>query len=162
MGFKKGNVDLVTEHADGTGHSALVKEGTQTATGEGNGNPNYADPNGIISVGPNRDTNPTDSWNWMKGTNKWDTHSKAGEITWRLTLNVNNNKINQYANWLNAKEAAGTLIYSVGISSCVTHTSLALNYSGLFNIGIHPYILHSQMYIRSIGIYPTHLYMQLR
>ena len=56
IGFKPQKVDLVTEHSDATGHSAIVEEGSATATGYGNGNPAYADPNGIISVGPNRYT----------------------------------------------------------------------------------------------------------
>jgi hypothetical protein len=153
-GFKPQNVDLVTEHSDAIGHSAIVEEGAQTATGMGNGNPVNIDPNGIISVGPNRYTDPSGNWNWMKGTNKWDTHSKTGETIWRHTLRVNRNTINKYANWLNAREATGKLVYSVELSSCVTHTSVALNLSGLFNIGVHPYLLNTQMALWSAGIRP--------
>ena len=125
-------------------HSAIVEEGSATATGYGNGNPAYADPNGIISVGPNRYTDPYGSWHWMKGTNLWDTHTGAGETYWRQTLNVNRGTITKYANWLNARETIGKLHYSVEISSCVSHTSRALNLSGIFNIGIHPYLLNAQ------------------
>ena len=152
MGFKPQKVDLVTEHSDATGHSAIVEEGSATATGYGNGNPAYADPNGIISVGPNRYTDPYGSWHWMKGTNLWDTHTGAGETYWRQTLNVNRGTITKYANWLNARETIGKLHYSVEISSCVSHTSRALNLSGIFNIGIHPYLLNAQMYLWSNGI----------
>ena len=154
IGFRPQKVDLVTEHSDAIGHSAIVEEGSATATGYGNGNPAYADPNGIISVGPNRYTDSNGSWHWMKGTNHWDTHTGAGEVYWRQTLNVNKGTITKYANWLNAREVAGKLTYSVELSSCVTHTSRALNLSGIFNIGIHPYLLNSQMYLWSNGIRP--------
>lgn len=153
-GFRPQKVDLVTENSDAVGHSAIVEEGSATATGYGNGNPAYADPNGIISVGPNRYTDPSGSWHWMKGTNHWDTHTGTGEVYWRQTLNVNKGTITKYANWLNAREVAGKLNYSVEISSCVSHTSRALNLSGIFNIGIHPYLLNAQMYLWSNGIRP--------
>jgi len=153
-GFRPQKVDLVTENSDAVGHSAIVEEGSATATGYGNGNPAYADPNGIISVGPNRYTDPSGSWHWMKGTNHWDTHTGTGEVYWRQTLNVNKGTITKYANWLNAREVAGKLHYSVEISSCVSHTSRALNLSGIFNIGIHPYLLNTQMYLWSNGIRP--------
>lgn len=55
--------------------------------------------------------------------------------------------------------SSGKLIYSVELSSCVTHTSMALNLSELFNIGILPYLLSSQMYLWSNGIRPwSYLY----
>lgn len=63
-------------------------------------------------------------------------------------------KIEKYANWLNSMEATGTLKYSVELSSCVTHTSLALNYSGIFNIGLHPYLLSAQMALWTNGVRP--------
>jgi hypothetical protein len=62
--------------------------------------------------------------------------------------------IEKYSNWLNTRAAAGKLAYSVELSSCVTHTSTALNLSGIFNIGIHPYLLNAQMYLWSNGIRP--------
>ncbi|MDR1714482.1 MAG: hypothetical protein LBS20_01405 [Prevotella sp.] len=152
-GFKPRKVDLVTEHSDATGHSAIVEEGSSTGK-VGFGNPADADPNGIISVGPNRYTDPSGSWHWMKGTNNWNTHTGSGEVFWRQTLNVNKGTITKYGQWLNKMESAGKLVYSVELSSCVTHTSVALNLSGLFNIGIHPYLLNAQMYLWSNGLRP--------
>ena len=154
IGFRPQKVDLVTEHSDATGHSAIVEEGSATATGYGNGNPAYADPNGIISVGPNRYTDPYGSWHWMKGTNKWSTYSAKENSRWMQSLDVNYNTINRYSNWLNKMENTGKLVYSLELSSCVTHTSLVLNASGVFNIGIHPYLLHAQMYLWGNGIRP--------
>ena len=152
-GFRPQKIDLVTEHSDATGHSAIVEQGSATGK-RGFGNPVDADPNGIISVGPNRYTDSSGSWHWMKGTNYWDTHSRAGEVYWRQTLNVNKGTITKYANWLNTREMVGGLTYSVELSSCVTHTSRALNLSGIFNIGIHPYLLNAQMYLWSNGTRP--------
>lgn len=63
-------------------------------------------------------------------------------------------RIVKYGQWLNKLEKSGKLIYSVELSSCVTHTSLALNLSGIFNIGIHPYILNAQMYLWANGLRP--------
>lgn len=62
--------------------------------------------------------------------------------------------IDKYSVWLNKLENNGSLIYSLELSSCVARTSMTLNMSGIFDIGIHPYLLHAQMYIRSIGFRP--------
>ncbi len=48
----------------------------------------------------------------------------------------------------------GNFHYSVELSSCVSHVSRALNLSGIFNVGIHPYLLNAQMYLWSRGIRP--------
>jgi hypothetical protein len=53
-----------------------------------------------------------------------------------------------------ARQFTRKLTYSVELSSCVTCTSRALNMSGIFNTGIHPYLLNAQMYLRSIGVRP--------
>ncbi len=142
MGFKnQDNIDLVTEHSDGVGHSEIVNKNSES----------------IISVGPDR-INPgtKESWHWMKGTNNWPSYANetSGHPIWRQTLRVNSKMINKYGEWLNKLENKGSLIYSLELSSCVTHTSMALNMSGIFNIGIHPYILNTQMYLRNLGIRP--------
>lgn len=146
IGSNPQKVDLVTEHTK-EGHSALVEPGS--TTGEG-----MNDPNGIISVGPDYSSDPNGSWHWMKGTNHWDTHTGDGSPIWRHSLNVNKEVILRYAKRLNDRERAGCLHYSVELSSCVTHTSIALNKSGIFNIGIHPYLLSTQMYLWSNGLRP--------
>ncbi|MBQ9893170.1 MAG: hypothetical protein IJM35_08470 [Bacteroidales bacterium] len=148
IGLHPEKVDLVTEHSDAVGHSSMVKHGTSTGNNKG------VDPNALISVGPDRLNNPDGNWNWMKGTNSWDSHSREGEIIWRQVINANLRRINQYSKWLNKMDSSGSLLYSVELSSCVTHTSLALNLSGIFNIGIHPYLLNAQMALWSNGIRP--------
>lgn len=139
-----GDTELVTEHGDMIGHSAIVEPGTMTN-------------NSIISFGPpNRDfsLNPFKS---VMGTNKWWNHI-GEEKVWRTTISgVNTSKILKYGLQL----STDTPKYNVYFSSCVTHTSAALMRSGFLNIGIHPFILHGQAYLRSIGIrtYMSH-YLQ--
>jgi RHS repeat-associated protein len=160
MGFNSnniGDVDLITEHSDGAGHSALVKSGSNTggnySSAKSDGS--MMDPNGIISVGP--DKTDVRSWHWKKGHNSWNTYSHGSKKNpiWRETIRVNEKSINKYAQSLNSKVNEGKLIYSVELNSCVTHTSRALNSSGVFNVGVHPYLLHSQMYLRNIGVRPS-------
>lgn len=147
MGFKPKGVDLVTEYSNHIGHSAIVEENTFTYDAE-----ERFDINAIISVGLN--LNDPKSWLWKKGVNTRPSHSAPNEIIWRQNLKVNMNTIRMYSNWLNNMENSGRLIYSVALSSCVTHTSIALNLSGIFNIGIHPFLLNAQMYLWSNGIRP--------
>lgn len=149
MGFRPQKIDLVTEHSDFEGHSALVETGTSTRLQV------EVDPNGIISVGPNYNAEGAkQNWWWTKGKNHWETYNYDGSSIWRQTLNVNRSTIMKYGNWLNELERTNRLLYSVGISSCVTHTSIALNLSGIFNIGIHPFLLNAEMYLWNCGIRP--------
>jgi hypothetical protein len=149
MGFRPQKIDLVTEHSDLEGHSALVETGTSTRLQV------EVDPNGIISVGPNYYAEGAkQNWWWTKGKNHWKTYNYDGSTIWRQTLNVNRSTIMKYGNWLNELERTNRLLYSVGISSCVTHTSIALNLSGIFNIGIHPFLLNAEMYLWNCGIRP--------
>ena len=145
MGLRPQKVDLVTEHSDKIGHSAIVESGSETG-------------NGIISIGPDQ-ADPR-SWHWGRGVNDWNTHTGDGSPIWRQSLNVNKGTIEKYANWLNNLQDKGKLIYSLELSSCVTHTSMALNLSGVFNIGIHPYFLNAEMFLWNSGVRPwTYSYL---
>lgn len=133
-----GEYDLVTEHSDAVGHSEIVDKNN----------------NSIISVGPDLKNSPKgDSWHWRNGTNNWPSHAND-KIIWKNTIKLNTNRVDKYANWLNKRARDGKLIYSVELNSCVTNTSRALNMSGVFNIGIHPYSLNFQMYLRNVGVRP--------
>ena len=44
--------------------------------------------------------------------------------------------------------------YNLICNSCVSQTSRALNASGAFNVGIHPYLLQGEMFLRSMGVRP--------
>jgi hypothetical protein len=144
-GFKPGEVQLNTENSDAVGHSAL------TLVGE-------ADPyNSLVSVGPGGKWifNP---FEFKNGTNNWKNYVDAGDNVRKvLVKGVNVNTIAKYGAMLDKG-----VNYNLYFSSCVTHTSIVLNLAGAFNIGIHPWLLHTQMYLRSIGFRPSllsyHLY----
>jgi len=70
---------------------------------------------------------------------------------------VNLKTITKYGAYLNKG-----VNYNLYFSSCVNHTARALTLAGVPTIGIHPFLLHSQMILRSIGVRPMlysyHLY----
>jgi RHS repeat-associated protein len=144
VGFNKsnvGDVELITNHTgvddkfDLIGHSALVEPGTMSD-------------NSIVSFGPGGDfsKNPFNS-TW--GDPKWYNHYADNVSPWRNTIKgINKAKIIRYGSNL----SKNTPKYNVYFSSCVTHTSSALMRSGFINIGIHPYILAAQVYLRDIGV----------
>jgi len=75
-------------------------------------------------------------------------------------IGFNVNKVYEYGQKLTNNSPK----YNLYTSSCVTHTSSALIRSGFINIGIHPYLLHGQAYLRSIGLrtYFSHFLQQIR
>ena len=62
---------------------------------------------------------------------------------------VNLNTLKWYGKLL---DKGGT--FQVPWSDCVAQASRALNLSGVINIGIHPYLLQAEMYLREIGARP--------
>ncbi|HVK97617.1 MAG TPA: RHS repeat-associated core domain-containing protein [Flavisolibacter sp.] len=140
VGFKPkhiGKVDLVTEHSDAIGHSALIEPGSV--------NNNMS----IVSFGPPDMDFSLNPFKSVRGTNDWPNHSADNSPIWRTTISgVNKSKILRYGVSLSEK----TPRYNVYYSSCVTHTSIALLKSGFFNIGVHPFILHGQAFLRSVGL----------
>lgn len=129
-----GGVDLVTEHSDSIGHSAVVNTGTTTDTS-------------LVSFGPDGgfSYNP---FTGVPGDPLWPNHLTDGSPVWRTNISgINIGKVYDYSLSLLNK----TPKYNLYFSSCVTHTSSALMRSGFFNIGIHPYILAGQAYLREIG-----------
>ncbi len=150
-GFKPGSVELRTEndpgyskevdaqgnpipHKDLIGHSQLNLEGKV-----------------VIDWGPTKAV--SGFGDWVPGTNSYENGQliPASKMKWdpfKIT-GVNVERIKQYSTYLSK---GGN--YNLAFNSCVSMTSRALNMSGVFNIGIHPYILNAQMYLRSIGIRP--------
>ncbi len=128
------NVDLVTEHSDEIGHSAIVETGTTTDSS-------------LVSFGPDGGF----SYNPFKGVPGdplWPNHLTDGSPIWRTNITgINIDKIYDYSLSLLSK----TPKYNLYFKSCVTVTSSALTRSGFFNIGLHPYILAGQAYLRDIG-----------
>jgi hypothetical protein len=139
-GFRPSNVQLNTESSDATGHSAL------TQVGEANPK------NSIVSVGPD----PGGKWifnpfKFKGGTNNWKNYVNAGEDVSKVVVKgINLSRIVGYG----ARLDKGVR-YNLYFSSCVNHTARALTLAGALSIGIHPFILHAQMYLRSIGVRPS-------
>lgn len=137
-GFKPGEVQLNTESSDMIGHSALTKVGE------------ISNESSYVSVGPN----PGGNWIFNpfafgKGTNNWSNYVSEGAP--KVNINgVNVNTISKYGNMLNKG-----VKYNLYMSSCVNHTARALTIAGVPSIGIHPFILHAQMYLRSMGLRPN-------
>jgi hypothetical protein len=139
-GSKPGDVQLNTDTSDAISHSAI------TDVGETDGLKS------IISVGPDqtgkRIFNPFDLKN--KADTNWQNYvDKSG--TWKTVVKgVNLKTMSNYS-----ADLANGAKYNLYFSSCVNHTARALTFSGVPVIGIHPFILHAQVYLRSIGLRPT-------
>ncbi|MBO7142120.1 MAG: hypothetical protein J6V76_03315, partial [Bacteroidales bacterium] len=140
MGSNPKLVDLVTNHTDKT-HSALVNSQETAEMG-------FSDPNKLISFGPGANDNLI----WCPGNSDWNTYTNSYEVdeVWRLSIRANLTTLKNYSTYL--KEH--TPHYSWLINSCVSQTSRALNLSGVYNIGIHPLLLHSEMFVRNMGLRP--------
>jgi RHS repeat-associated protein len=138
-GFKPESVQLNTEHSDNIGHSSLTK------VGETNPDISY------VSVGPN----PGGNWifnpfKFKKGTNLWNNYVNAGDNVSKVTVKgINLNTMINYGSSLD--KGVG---YNLYFSSCVNHTARALSLAGVPALGLHPFILHGQMYLRSLGVHP--------
>lgn len=117
----------------------------------------------------------------MYGKTGWDTYSETGDPAIHLKLNNLNSKLLKKmsanlatetsvtipAKVINGvevlgaynipvyKNLLGTGIAKYGLigNSCVSYVSRALWYSGLPNIGIHPYLLHASLIFRQTAIY---------
>lgn len=142
-GFKPTDVQLNTEDSNAIGHSALTKVGE-------------TDPyNSLVSVGPDPSGLPMKEFlspqKFHRGTNKWNNYVDASSDITKITVKgVNIKRIASYG----AKLDRGVK-YNTYFSSCVNHCARALTISGVPSIGIHPFILNSQIYLRSIGVRPT-------
>ena len=142
-GVNPGEVELRTENnpipplkKDIIGHSQLV---------DANGN-------AIIDWGPAEGYSVNKINQIVPGTNSFEDGAISfSKMKWNPVAIkcVNTQRINWFSSVL---DKGGK--YNFAFNSCVSQTSRALNMSGVFNVGIHPYLLHAQMYLRSIGIRP--------
>jgi hypothetical protein len=139
IGFNSDEVQLNTESSDLVGHSALTKVGET--------NENIS----LVSVGPD----PGGKWifnpfKFRKGTNSWHNYVDKSEDVWKVRVGgINLQRITNYGANLNKG-----VNYNLYFSSCVNHTARALTLAGAPALGIHPFILHSQMVLRSFGVRP--------
>jgi hypothetical protein len=147
-GFNPGKVELRTENAPNY-YKTVDANGNPIPHKDLLGHSQIADMKGrpLVDWGP---TQGVDGFgDWVTGTNSYEQGLAipASKMKWSpLTIDgVNTGRI---SGW----NPSGN--YNLAFNSCVSQTSRALNASGAFNIGIHPYILHAQMYMRSIGVRP--------
>ena len=139
-GFNKGDVQLNTEKSDAIGHSAI------TEVGETDVSSSY------VSVGPS----PGGKWifnpfKFKDGTNHWSNYVNAGDnVIKNIVKGVNIDRISSYGNMLSQG-----VKYNLYFGSCVNHAARALTIAGAPALGIHPFILSAQMYLRDLGIRPV-------
>ena len=95
----------------------------------------------------------TTKFKWVEATNSYEggIPISTEKMKWK-SLNVKNVNIGRLTKISEHLNEGGR--YNLFFNSCVSQVSRALNRSGVFNIGIHPYLLHAQMYMRSIGFRP--------
>lgn len=83
------------------------------------------------------------------GTNSYEGGPiPATKMKWN-SVTIKGVNVNRISNW----NPSGR--YNLLFNNCVQQASRALNASGVFNVGIHPYLLHAQMYLRSLGVRPV-------
>lgn len=146
-GLKPGNLELRTENTSTPGNKDII------------GHSQIVDERGVplVDWGPDEQLYKGNAFRSVRGTNSYEQGIAISpkHMKWKPLIidGVNTKRI---ANW------SPTGKYNLAFNSCVSQTSRALNSSGIFNIGIHPYLLHGQMYLRSLGVRPTlfsyHLY----
>ncbi|MCB0482326.1 MAG: RHS repeat-associated core domain-containing protein [Flavobacteriales bacterium] len=138
-GFNPSDVQLNTEKSDAFGHTAITKVGETNSY------------NSLVSVGPDHGgkwiLNP---FKFKNGTNNWKNYVNAGDDVMKATVKgVNFKTLSKYGAYLDKG-----VNYNLYCSSCVSHAARALTISGVPAVGIHPFILHSQMVLRSLGVRP--------
>lgn len=139
-GLHPGDVELRTENTsspgnkDVIGHSQLV---------DANGDP-------VVDWGPGEQLYKDDPFRSVPGTNMYENCNplSADKMKWD-PVNISGVNTGRISGW----NPTGN--YNLGLNSCVSQTSRALNASGVFNVGIHPYLLYGQMYLRSLGVRPA-------
>jgi hypothetical protein len=146
-GMNPGEVQLNTDTSDAIGHSAITKVGETDEL------------NSLVSVGPDvtgkRIFNPFDLTN--KADTKWHNYVSHNG-TWKtIVKGVNLKSISNYS-----ADLANGAKYNLYFSSCVNHTARALTLSGVPTLGIHPFILHAQVYLRSVGFRPSFILNQYK
>jgi RHS repeat-associated protein len=121
-------------HKDNVGHSQITD----------------TDDNLLIDWGPDGDVNLFSS---TEGTNEFRHGNLIGPDKLRgepvIIKGVNVDKIKEFGVSLKGKQ------YAPMYNNCSMAASRSLSLSGAVNIGLHPYVLDIEMYVRSIGFRPT-------
>ncbi len=145
-GFNPGEVELQTENLSNANGKDLVGHSQLNDGG-----------NVLIDYGPTGD--------WAKfepGRNDWINYASGGRHKLvndipgtkfdPVTIKgVNVNRLNRISSRLNSNPGN----YQVLTKSCSSVASRALTLSGAPAMGLHPYLLHAQMYMRGLGVRPS-------
>ncbi|MBS1739337.1 MAG: VCBS repeat-containing protein [Bacteroidetes bacterium] len=149
-GFNPGSVVLRTEN-DPNYYKTLDANGNPIPQKDLIGHSQITDMNGkpLVDWGPAPGHGVDGLGDWVPGTNSFEQGLAipASKMKWN-PLTINGLNVSRISSW----NPSGN--YNLALNSCVSQTSRALNASGVFNIGVHPYLLHAQMYLRSIGVRP--------
>jgi len=149
-GFNPSSVELRTEN-DPNYSKTVDAEGNPIIRKDKIGHTQITDGKGkrLIDFGPAPGHGVNGFDEWVPGTNRY---TRGGLISLKKMkwdpLMIDGVNADRIANW----NPSGK--YNLAVNSCVSAASRALNASGVLNIGIHPYLLHAQMYLRSIGMRP--------
>lgn len=155
-GFSPGNVELRTEN-DPNYYKEIDLSGNPIPRKDLIGHSQILDENGIplVDWGPAPGYSVSGINDWVTGTNSYEggVPIPSAKMKWE-SIKIKGVNVNRISNWNPTKK------YNLAINSCVSQTSRALNLSGVWNVGIlpgvnHPYWLHAQMFLRSIGVRPT-------
>jgi len=109
----------------------------------------------IIDWGPEQPVYIDDIFKLVDGTNNFEKGRLVQNVNGARMLNpvtiknVNIGRLRTFGQYINNNSK-----YNLFYNNCVNMASRALNISGVFNIGIHPYLLQTEMFLRSAGVRP--------
>lgn len=131
------NVELVTEHSDVIGHSAIVGNGIEISVGPTKGFYNMSSTKSLIKSLPVKIAGQA-----------WDTHYPSpgsGEVSWVIPIhNVQADVLKEISNYISKNSGTKSLMYSGLTGSCVAYTGDALLKAGVPTFGalsLHPFML---------------------
>jgi RHS repeat-associated protein len=143
------NVELVTEHSDMIGHSAIVGDGITISVGPTKVFYDMSNPKSLIKSLPVRI--PGKAWQTY--------HTNAtGHIGWHIPIyNVQKNTLHEISQLIvnNTNTTVDRLPYSGLTASCVGYTGDALLKTGVPTLGalsLHPFLLHGMVGGRQLAL----------
>ena len=153
-GFKPGDVILNTENRPEEGKKIDVVSHSQITKSDVN------KPIPLIDWGPEspNGVSKNEIFKNVPATNKYEKlgsiapNTENSQTINNYTTTIKGINVNRISNISKLLNKGGT--YNLFWNNCVNQTSRALNLSGFINIGLHPYLLQIQAYLRSIGFRP--------
>ncbi len=147
------NVELVTEHSDMIGHSAIVGDGITISVGPTAGFYDTSNTKSLIKSLPKKI--PGMTWETYHPDSTTNT---TGHIGWQIPIyNVRMDTLQSISDLIanNTNTTVNRLPYSGLTASCVGYTGDALLKTGVPTLGslsLHPFLLHGMVLAREMGI----------